>query len=615
MSKKIKKKTTKRNTPRPHNTTQKSSPTDYTKKLQQAVALHQQGDFTKAEQLYRAILKKSPHDPDANHLLGLLSHQAGANESAIELISQAIAIDPNAATYHSNLGIVYKSMGNLDNAVSSFQNAIRLAPNYADAYFNMGNLCRENGEPHQAIDHYRQTIKLQPNHPPALNNLGQVLEKNDHLDEAKAAYQIALRIKPDYPEALNNLGNVLSKQEHPDQAISCYRKALTIQPNYTEALCNLGIAYEQFGTITKACDCFRQTVSIKEDYTEAYRMLAGVKKFTDYHDKDLQQMEMIAARQNLSTQQRMHLDFALGKAYEDLGEYKKAFISLKEGNHIKRTTLNFSIDLETKQMETIKEIFTKELQESLHGVGNQDKTPIFITGMPRSGTSLVEQILASHPKVYGAGERHYLSNTLEERQTDNTSSFPSWVTNIAPTIFADLGTEYLVKIRKLEQEAPHIADKMPHNFLHIGMIKLILPKAKIIHCQRDPMDTCWSIFKNYFTGSHPYAYNLNELGQYYLLYQNIMQHWQETLPNNYILNVHYEKLVTSQEEETKRLLAHCELPWHKDCLNFHKTARSVRTASSSQVREPIHDKSIKKWQCYKSELANLAAQITLPKGS
>lgn len=608
--KKSPKRTSKKRPANPaQDSTTTSSNTSCSDQLQQALSAHQRGDLSEAEQLYHEVLSQTPHSPDANHLFGLLLHQTGRNSSAVERISNAIASQPTIALYHNNLGIALKSMGHLNDAIAAYQEAIRLDPHFADAHFNLGNLFSEQRESMQAIACYKLAIQAKPDHFAALNNLGRELETIDRLNEALAAYQIALRIKPEYPEALNNIGNVLSKQNQLPEATSAYREALRIRPQYPEALDNLGTSYEQQGNLEAAIDCFRQALTVKPDYTEAHRLLAGIKHFTDRLDPDLAQMEQIHARSNLNDQQRMHLSFALGKAYEDLGHYEMAFRFFSDANRIQRATYTFSITAENQHFAALKTIFDLPFFERHKGAGADDTTPIFVLGMPRSGTSLVEHILASHPQVYGAGELKILADILTQGPTSNTAPFPAWVREVPSATFLDIGREYLEKIRLKEAQALHIVDKMPHNFLYIGMINLILPQATIIHCDRDPIDTCWSIFKNFFSGNHPYAYNLEELGQYYLCYQDLMRHWQTILPGR-IYNITYEKLIASQEEETRSLLEHCNLPWHDNCLQFHKAARTVRTASSSQVRQPIYDSSVKKWQRYRNELAPLAAMFS-----
>jgi hypothetical protein len=290
--------------------------------------------------------------------------------------------------------------------------------------------------------------------------------------------------------------------------------------------------------------------------------------------------------------------------------YEKAFYYLKEGNTLKRKTFEYSAEETKAEFEQIKSTFTKTFILNNSKFGNPDNTPIFILGMPRSGTSLVEQILVSHPDVYGAGELYYLRQIISQlAKADSVNQICENISKSGEEITTRLGLDYINKIRNFSAATKFITDKMPHNFLWIGAIISALPNAKIISCTRDPMDNCLSIYKNNFAKGQKYAYDLQELGHYHLRYQDLMRYWHEVFPGK-IYAINYEKLVDAQETETRKLLKHCGLSWDEACLSFHKTSRAVTTASAVQVRKPIYKESVQLWKKYEKQLQPLSKLLS-----
>jgi hypothetical protein len=323
-------------------------------------------------------------------------------------------------------------------------------------------------------------------------------------------------------------------------------------------------------------------------------------------------MESLLSSKGISQQDSIQLAFALGKAHEDLGNFDKSMQFVMQAAGLKRSSIDYSISESRAKFEKIRAVFTTDFFSKNADTGVHDQTPIFILGMPRSGTSLVEQILASHPDCFGAGEISDLAiacdSATDAALQGQAPSFPDGLSQLQADAFADMGRQYLARIRHYSPDAKFITDKMPHNFLRIGLIKTILPDAKIIHCRRDPMDNCLSIFKTYLVSGHRYSYDLSELGQYYKLYQALMAYWQDCLPG-FIYDQSYEDLVKSPEQQVSRLLQHCGLAWNDDCLNFHQTRRKIGTASSAQVSRPIYRKSVKLWQQYEKHLEPLRSAI------
>jgi hypothetical protein len=307
----------------------------------------------------------------------------------------------------------------------------------------------------------------------------------------------------------------------------------------------------------------------------------------------------------LSIEDRVELHFGLGKAYEDLGRPEKAFAQLLAGNALKRRQITYDEAATLGQLERVREVFTAELIRSRQGVGEPSPAPVFIVGMPRSGSTLVEQILASHPRVYGAGElKIHLYTTVNGSQ-----AFPELVPSMAGEQFRRLGESYLAEIKRLAPKALRIINKMPFNYIYAGLIHLALPNSAIIHTVRDPVDTCISCFSILFTEQLNHTYDLAELGRYYRHYEVLMAHWHRVLPPERILDVRYEDIVADLENAARHIVAHCGLEWDERCLAFHQTERPVRTASFAQVRQPIYKSSVGRRRTYEAFLAPLRAEL------
>ncbi len=474
--------------------------------------------------------------------------------------------------------------------------------------YNQGRELQQQGRLPEAEGAYRKAVKIEPGFVEAYNNLGNVLVDLDRYPEAIRAYRKAIDLSPDHPMLFNNMGNALQLHGENDRAVKWLNKAIENNPAYADAYNNLGHAFSDLGDIEKAIAAFRKSIELNPENEKAYRDLARNRKFTG-HDEELRAMEAFYLKPGISNEQKMHLAFGLGKAYEDLGEYEKSIGTIIEANRLKRSMISFSLTEERESFTQIIELFSADFLARHEKDGFMDPTPIFILGMPRSGTSLVEQILASHPDVFGAGELDDLPELIRNLCPPLSSNkFPACLSNWNAGKYRKTGREYVARLRKHSQDAHYISDKLPHNFMNIGLIKLILPAAKIIHCAREPMDNCLSIFKNFFSHGQHYSYDMTELGQYYRLYQELMRHWVSVLPG-FIFHLDYEKLVAEQEIETRKLLEFCDLPWDESCLAFHQTRRNVKTASHAQVRQPIYRSSVRLWQHYAEHLQPLQQAI------
>jgi tetratricopeptide (TPR) repeat protein len=480
-----------------------------------------------------------------------------------------------------------------------------------NAHTGLGFALIEKGSNNRAVKAFQKTLQLDPRQADAHAGLGNALNKLGEIDRAVESYQQALKLDPGNLNALNGLGDFNSSINELDKAIGYYQAAIDIDPAHKESFKNLAETLSDHGRLDEALDYCRKAIAVDSGYTEAYRLLSRIRKFSEY-DADIQAMQSLFEKDGISDSDKMKVAFGLGKACEDIGDYEKSMNFILEATRLKRSTFSYSTRKSQEFFERIKQVYSRDFFSAHEAQGNPDATPIFILGMPRSGTSLVEQILASHPEVHGGGERLDLiqiANRANDRHaSSNTDEFPELVTRLEPRDLRELGYEYVSRIRKLSADARFITDKLPHNFLRIGFIRVILPNARIINCCRDPMDNCLSIFKNYFSIGHDYSYDLTELGQYYNLYLDLMRHWNSTLPG-FIYELSYEDLVFDQEKQIRQLLEHCHLPWDDACLDFHRTERLVKTASNVQVRQPIYKDSVKGWKHYEKQLKPLADLI------
>jgi len=444
---------------------------------------------------------------------------------------------------------------------------------------------------------YNKSVELQ-------NILGFALSSQWKLIDAIKIFEKIIKTQPDFYFAYNNMGNVLKDLCKLDEAKIYYQKCIKINPNYIEAYIGLGKIFLDLNKLDKSAAVFKQALKLKPENGELHRRLSQVIKYeqTSSHVKD---MEKIISSGNATHNQQMHLSFALGKAYEDMKSYDKAFLHWKKGNFLKRKEIKYSTKYQARLVKTIKENFTNDLFEKFKNYGNRDNTLIFIVGMPRSGTTLVQQIISSHPKVFGVGESNQFSNKINECFFKENGFLKENLYNFDPINFNKIGEEYIKNIRQLSADTKHILVKDLLNFTWLGFIKLIFPNAKIIHCVRNPMDTCVSLFKNYFVGGVDFSYDLIELGEYYNLYRDVMLFWNNILPNYYV-NIFYEELINDPKKQIEKLLNVCNLEWNESCMQFYNNKHFMSTGSNSiNIHQPIYKTSMQYWKRYEKQLQPL----------
>jgi len=395
--------------------------------------------------------------------------------------------------------------------------------------------------------------------------------------------------------------NILSSIGRHSESIQYYKKALTLTPNYLIALNKLCKELVDFGQFDEAITWTRKFLAFQPRCVGAYRQLARLSNYTEYNE-DIRIMEELYENANLADRQA--LAFSLSNVYKKLSQFEKSFEFLLEGNRLQSESINYSHEVSEKIFHDIQQTFDSDFFANAAPPPNSEITPIFILGMPRSGTTLTEQILATHSAVYGAGELDYMGRLHSTIRRNASLPNGENLRDMSAQKLATLAEGYLNELRMLANGENYITDKMPHNFLSIGLIALLFPSAKIIHCERNPMDNCYSIFTYLFNDEHAYACNQEHLGRYYLLYQELMEHWQRVLPGR-LYTVKYEQMVDNTEQQVRMLLDHCGLPFEEACLSFYDTDRAVKTISATQVRRPIYKSSIDGWKRFERELQPL----------
>ncbi len=429
------------------------------------------------------------------------------------------------------------------------------------------------------------------------------LLRANQVGQAEAILSQLIRANPYHAHAMNLLGIVFIKKRDTSTALHWLEKAIALDPERAEYHHNIGPVFRIQGDFEKAEEHYRRAIALKPDYAECYFNFSAIRTFSA-GDPMFQELEALLTRPDLNEQDRCFGHFAAGKIHDDIEDFDAAFRHYQAGNEARGVT--FDMAAQRRYVAEYIEVFSESMLQRRRHEGMEDPTPVFVIGMPRSGTTLVEQILSSHPDVYGAGEISdiiAIAGTLPQYASDG-SAYPRCVTELGPEVMRGFGEAYLKRIRTLDGEAQRIVNKMPQNFLFAGLIALLLPNARIIHCRRDPLDTCLSCYFQRFRERHEYSYDLCHLGQYYRQYQQLMDHWRGSLPLP-MLEVDYEAVVEDQERETRRLIEFLDLPWNDQCLEFHRSERPVTTASSFQVRQPIYRSSLKRWQRYAKHLGPL----------
>ena len=583
--------------------------------LSRAKKLIAKGEINDAKEIYIGIIESYPSNKEAK--VGLVElnkikkvkpnksqleivvgfYKTGQFQEALSAINRLIKTYDKDPFLYNIKGSCLCETGDLSASIISFEKAILLNPDYAEALYNLGVAYQKLDQPDMAIETYKKAIAIQHAYPTAHHNLGIIYFQKDQMNSAIKSFEWAIAYSPNYSEAIRNLGSALQKINHFDEAKKQFEKVISLDPEYAQAYEDLGILCEIINLPNEALSYFEKALKVNPYLTNSYRNLSKLIKFKA-KDPLISQMESLYSKSDLHPLHKINLCFSLAKAYEDLNNKDNFFKFLNEGNALRKKELNYDIIQSNNVHSTIINLFSSNQTVINKPKKNSKIKPIFIVGMPRSGTTLVEQIISNHHKVYGAGElltlRKVIDPILESYLKDNKYKISKKDLSLARE-------QYIDSLSNLNVSEKIITDKMPVNFRLIGFILSAIPEAKIIHIKRDARAVCWSNYKHYFSAGNGFSFDQDDLVKFYTLYSEMMDFWHKLFPKK-IYDISYEELTKNQKNETQKLLNYCELDWDDNCLNFHKNSRGVVTASSSQVRQKMYQGSSEAWKKYESNL-------------
>jgi tetratricopeptide (TPR) repeat protein len=609
--------------------------------------LRQNGEIQEAAAELEKAIELDPANAQALNNLGIIQYDLRKFDEAATYYRRALEIRPTMAEALNNLGNALRMIGDLDGALSAYQDALTYREIYPEAYNNLGTLLQQDSRFEEAEHALRKAIGQNPRYIDAHNNLANLysaqkkevealrvlgdalkfapnnpqtllltariqLRRSTHT-AAEQAVRLVLQQQPDNAEALTVLGQVLHETDRYDEAIEVLERAVKANSGSPEALNFYGVALKSVGRLDEARDNILKALKLNDSMYGAYANLNDLVDFSkDVGDQLFNRMDAILeSTPTPEADQFLPLHFAYGKALEDRGQHERALKHFITGGRMKRAQLNYDEQETFRFFDAIREVFSKEMLESGKYGGIGDDRPVFIIGMPRSGSTLVEQILSSHRDVYGAGEVKYLSRALGQLR-DRFPSLPKFPQMMGKITLAQLdivAKNYLQALTSGAGDAKRVTDKLLTNYFFVGLIHMLYPNAKFINTQRDPVDTCLSGFTKLFKDDMPHSYDLAELGRYYGKYREIMDHWCKVLPKGTMTTVHYENVVADTEKEAKALIEFIGLKWDPKCLEFHKSDRPVKTASVAQVRKPIYKTAVKRWTKYGDGLQPLVDAI------
>ncbi|MEH6586591.1 MAG: sulfotransferase [Halioglobus sp.] len=601
-------------------------------------SLMRQGKLEEAENTLRRVVKIAPGFPRAQEDLGTVLLNLKKPVEATPFLMKAVELNPQSAEAFFKLGGAFKAQGQNENADKAFARSRELSPQKGQ--MEQAALLFAQGKFREAEKVAKELVRQNPQDVNAAVLLARIAIQAHCYEDAEALLRRAVQIAPRFIEAWHDLSNALKEQSKfsetvdvleqalaidPNNAIShyfhaaalamdarpelaeiSYKNALEIDPNLSGAHLGLGHVLKTVGKQEEGIAAYRKAMALRPNFGEIHYSLSNLKTFV-FSDEEIEDMVQRLDGGQLSSESVVHFSFALGKAFEDAKNYERAFEYYSRANESHRDTIAYD-PVQTQMIhQKIREVFSPELFQQFadQSYGCQDSAPIFILGLPRSGSTLLEQILASHSQVDGTSELPDLS-LVSQSLTDRVRgvTYPGAVPDLSAEKLRELGERYLAQTMRHRSGAVYFTDKMPNNFPHIGFIQLILPNATIIDARRHPLDSCLGCFKQHFAKGQTFTYDLFELGEFYLEYQLMMDHWDSVLPGK-VLHVQYEDVVADLENQVRRILDHCGLPFEESCVNFHDTDRAVRTASSEQVRQPIYSGSVNTWKRFETQLQPL----------
>jgi tetratricopeptide (TPR) repeat protein len=550
--------------------------------LRKAYAAHQAGRLDEARSLYRDVLARSPRHADANNLMGLLCIQAGEPVRAMRHIRRALDAEPGNAQSHYNLGIAFKDQERWPEAADAFAQAVQLDEDNSDYQASLGNALRLAGRPGEAV---------------------QVLERGLRKATGNRSLKLNLAL------AQNDLGARLVRTGDPAQALRHFIRAVELEPRHAQAQLNLGLTLEQIGELERAAQHYRAAIGAKADFADAHFQLAHLRTHAST-EAEISAMKSLVDEPGATEPDRIRLAYGLGFALESAGRHAEAFTFMNRAHELQSQRTRFDLAKATERFELIRDVFDVQRLRRPEASGNPDERPVFITGMPRSGTTLAEQVLSGHPAVHATGESMALARAAR-LLSPGQLPFPEGLERLREEQLAAAAETWLADRAGDAGDALRVTDTTPMNFLFAGLAALLFPDARFVFCLRDPMDNGLSIYRQMLTGANEFTHTLENLGGYYRLHRDLLDHWASALRER-ALFLQYEDLVRDNEPQVRRLLEFCGLPFDERCLRFYESDRVVRSPSAAQVRQPVFDTSIGAWKNYRQELQPLKDALAGP---
>lgn len=574
------------------------------KKRRQAAEALQQRRFPRAKALYAQVCRMNPGDGESWTALAMVNGELGDYREAERCCRRALQVAPRLGQAHYVLGKSLKALGDAEQAIAHFGQALALKAGGAELYNDLGNALLQAGRPRQALSSYNQALRLRPQYVRALFNLGHVRRLLGQPDEAEDCYRRVLELEPGNGQVRYVLAVLLTVAGRLEEALVHYRDVLRLEPDHLDAVAGIATVHEKRGEHEAAYERLRPHLadSANPDVAVAYGEVAPRygrhREAADFIER------VLGAEPAPGREHACRLHFKLADLYDGLGQYGQAFRHYEQGNRLRGAA--FDPAAHVAAVDTLIEAYTEEALSRAPKTSVASERPVFIVGMPRSGTSLVEQILASHGQVHGAGELYDIERLVSRLPTlpEKHIPEPQRVKALTAGELDTLARSYLDGLEAIAGQAPRVTDKMPYNFLHLGLLSLLFPGARVIHCMRDPLDTCLSCYFQNFIYGNSHTFDLGHLGLYYRQYERLMAHWKQVvdLP---LLEVRYEDLVADPEAVSRTLVAFCGLPWDPACLRFHENPRLVNTASYDQVRRPVYTGSVGRWRRYEALIGPL----------
>lgn len=564
-------------------------------------------EFEEAVACYRKALEYHKAYPEAHNNLGNALRATGQPDEAIDQYQKAIMLRENYPEAYNNMASVLRDLGQLPEAEHAYRKAISQRKDYVEAHVNLAVLLDGTERSDESLRVLSEALKINPGHIGTLIQVSRIQQRKGNFEQAEQAAHLALKVDPNNADAHAALATVLHETDRIEEALLECEAALRLKPTLIEMHSLYGVCLKTLNRLDEARAQFEKTLALLPTAYGVYANLSDLQKYTR-DNRHFQAMEAIFANaQDPDSERYMPLHFAIGKAYDDIGDYQKAIAHFKKGTAQKRAKLNYDEAQTLAFFDAIRETFTADFMKNPPYQGKSTDVPVFIVGMPRSGSTLVEQVLSNHPGTFGAGEIKEFSRQLNALRSrfPGLPKYPQMVLKTSPAQYNLLAENYLNKLLALSPQSARITDKLLTNYYFVGLLHVLFPRAKIIHTRRNPVDTCLSAYTKLFKDDMPHSYDLGELGRYYRKYDELMAHWDMVLPPGVMKTVVYEDVVDDLPKMARELIAFLGLPWDDACLNFHESSRPVKTASVVQVRQPVYSSSVGRYKRYGDELKPL----------